>query len=143
MAMTAPPVPMRSMRFKCDAHPQGRCWLREHVARLGVFDDCFPGRIGLTDVDGMVERHGCLLLVELKRPGATLPNGQRIVFERATRRMGSAFQPVVIWGENDFIGPLRWQRWVSGRSRGPEDVSLDSIRDHFRRWFAWADRHPL
>ncbi len=51
------------MRYECAA---GHCWLDEHVARLGEFDECFPGRIGFTDVDGLVERNGHALVIELK-----------------------------------------------------------------------------
>ena len=128
------------MRYECAA---GHCWLDEHVARLGEFDECFPGRIGFTDVDGLVERNGHALVIELKRPGAPLPTGQRIVLERMTTRMGDDFQAIVVWGSQDWSGPLEWQRWERGRPSLRQPVTLAEIKAHCRKWFRWADARPL
>lgn len=73
----------RDMRWKCDE--QG-CFLTMSVPDLTVFDDCFSGKIGMGDLDAWVEVNDHYLFFELKHPGVKLPTGQRIMFERLTRR---------------------------------------------------------
>ena len=119
--------------------------MEEHVARLGTFDQAFevggaPPRFGFTDVDGQVERNGCLLVVELKMPGAPLPAGQRIMYEQATRRIGDAYRPYVVWGAPDFSGRLEFQTWRSGRTTGRQRTTLSELEARFTKWFRWADR---
>lgn len=54
------------------------------------FAQCFPRKIGMTDLDGFVEVNGHFLIVEFKqagdqfRKGADLTTGQRLAFERLT-----------------------------------------------------------
>lgn len=135
---------MRTMRYQCDQQ-RGRCWLDDHVARLGTFDVAFsaggaPHRFGFTDVDGQVERNGCLLVVELKAPGAPLPVGQRIMYEQASRRIGDAYRPYVVWGAPDFSGPLEFQTWRGGRTTGRRSITLPELQARFTEWYRWADR---
>ena len=138
---------MRTMRYQCD-QARGRCWQEEHVARLGTFDAAFaagraPRKFGFTDVDGQVERNGCLLVLELKTPGAPLPVGQRIMYEQATRRMGDAYRPYVIWGAPDFSGPLEFQTWRGGRTTGRQPIELTELQARFTNWYRWADRQDV
>ena len=107
---------MRSMRYRCD-QSTGRCWMNEHVARLGVFDGAFSSSnrmFGFTDADGLAERNGRLLLLEVKAPSADIPTGQQVMFEKATRLLGSDFQVLVVWGRPDFVGHLEAQVWIDG-----------------------------
>ena len=74
-------VHVRSMRWLCD---RDGCFNERMRLRLGVYDHCFPGAIGLSDVDGAVELNGYFLLLEWKASAAPVPTGQRIMFERLT-----------------------------------------------------------
>ena len=135
---------IRTMRYRCDQQ-RGRCWLDEHVARLGTLDVAFaaggaPRRFGFTDVDGQVERNGCLLVVELKAPGAPLPAGQRIMYEQASRRIGDAYRPYVVWGAPDFSGSLEYQTWLGGRTTGRRPITLAELTARFTAWYQWADQ---
>lgn len=55
------------------------------------FAQCFPDRIGFTDLDAFVELNGYILIVEFKQGasdlhrGASLTTGQRRAFEALTR----------------------------------------------------------
>ena len=37
------------------------------------------------------------------------------MYEQASRRLGDAYRPYVIWGAPDFSGPLEFQTWRGGR----------------------------
>ena len=54
---------MRKMRWDCG---RDGCFNDRKRVGLGLFDDCFPGRIGMTDVDAMVEVNARFLYGEWK-----------------------------------------------------------------------------
>ena len=102
---------------------------------LTVLDECFPGRIAMTDVDGLVEIKGQFLFIEWKR-GGDVPTGQRIMFERLTRH--PEFTILVILGRSP--GPWRWSATTCSRADGARagrDCDLSELKNHVR---AWADR---
>ena len=133
---------MPPIRHKC---LDSGCWVSRFHASIDVFDDCFPGRIAFADIDGQVERNGRVLVIEQKGAGVKLTRGQRIMFERLSRRWGHDYFPIVIWGKNDFSGPLKWQHWTKGKPhvREPEAVTLEDLKGFFRRWYRWADGGPV
>ena len=65
-------LPNRQMEYEC-SKAEGRCWLKHHVPRLTVFDECFPGEIGFSDMDGVIERKGKMLVLEFA--GRSDPEG--------------------------------------------------------------------
>ena len=83
------------MRWDCSPDKDG-CYRRLGQPDLTVLDECFPGRIAMTDVDGLVEINGRFLFIEWKRRG-DVPAGQRIMFERLTRH--PEFTILVILGD--------------------------------------------
>jgi hypothetical protein len=99
----------------------------------GFLDDCFGGtRIKVSDLDGIVERHGNVLILETKSPGAPIPKGQEILFNTLTSQSG--FTVLVIWG--DANKPVEAQVW--GRPRVPADEKR--IKDFVASWYKRADR---
>lgn len=65
----------------------------------GMLDPCFPGKIKVTDIDGLVERKGHFLVLETKSPGVTIPLGQEIMFKRL--QQSRMFTVVVVWGKTN------------------------------------------
>ena len=70
-------------RWRWDCEKSG-CFAVRGKARLEQWDDCFPGKIGMSDVDGVVEINGRVLFCEWKPGFDDLPTGQRILLERLT-----------------------------------------------------------
>ncbi len=70
----------RDLRWNC---AESGCF-RNLCPLLGAFDDCFPGKIGMSDIDGVVEIGGRFLFLEWKAEGGSLTTGQRIMFEQMT-----------------------------------------------------------
>lgn len=65
----------------------------------GILKGCFgTSKIEPTDIDGLVERNGRFLVLEAKKPGVRIKQGQIITFN-ALRNTG-LFTIVIVWGEN-------------------------------------------
>jgi hypothetical protein len=103
----------------------------------GFLRDCFEGtKIQVSDVDGIVERFGHLLLIEAKPPGKDVSYGQRIMFREIAR---AGHTVLVIWGEADKPEEMQ----VYGHHEiSPTDkikADKDTIKIFVRRWFVWAN----
>ena len=121
------------MRWDCSPDRDG-CYRRLGQPDLTVLDECFPGRIAMTDVDGLVEINGQFLFIEWKRRG-DVPAGQRIMFERLTRH--PEFTILVILGDPATMAVERYDVFQGGRRKGWRDCELSELKRHVR---AWADR---
>lgn len=108
----------------------------------GCLDGCFgSSAAALTDVDGLLERHGHFLMVEAKGPRARLPLGQRIMFSRLAAPR--SFEVLVVNGDPghpETLQVLRDGDWGPAR---PCDLAglRAAVADWWRR--AEADGRPL
>lgn len=65
-----------------------------------ILDGCFGNtKIGVSDIDGVVERNGHTLFLETKRPNVPIPLGQHVMFD-TWRKTGFA-TVIVIFGQAD------------------------------------------
>ena len=61
------------------------CYKDQVLPNWNVFNDCFTGtNIKISDVDGVVERNGHFLFMEVKQNTKNIRLGQRILYERLT-----------------------------------------------------------
>ena len=121
------------MRWDCRPDKDG-CYRQLGQPDLSVLDECFPGRIAMTDVDGLVEINGHFLFIEWKRHG-DVPAGQRIMFERLTRF--PEFTILLILGDPGTMAVERYDTFRGGRRTGWRDCNLSELK---RRVRVWADR---
>ena len=126
------------MRWDCRPERDG-CYRRLGQPDLTLLDECFPGRIAMTDVDGLVEINGRFLFLEWKRQGE-VPAGQRIMFERLTRR--PEFTVLVILGDPASMAAKRYDVFQCGRRRGWRDCDLAELKRHVRAWAERASSAP-
>lgn len=126
---------MRDMRWKCNE--QG-CY-RQLMPRLGGFDECFPGRIGMSDVDGIVEINNRFLMLEWKAPGGAVQVGQRIMFERITAASPdpTKFTVVVVCGQPRTLEVESVQVFAAGKAGPVEHTDFEGLKARMK---AWADR---
>ena len=98
----------------------------------GFLDDCFGGtRIKITDVDGLVERRGNFLMIEAKSPGAPIPKGQAIMFDKLVK--DPKWNVLVVWGKpNEPEEAVVW-----GNKKFNADA--EKIKDVVRRWYEMAN----
>lgn len=126
---------MRELRWKCD---EKGCY-RQLMPRLGVLDECFPGKIGMSDIDGIVEIRGYFLILEWKAPGGALTTGQRIMFERMTGLSGR-LTIIVVCGDPQTMAISSLQVFSGGKAGPVEEYSLERLK---ARVSAWAKRAGL
>lgn len=108
----------------------------------GILDGCFGDtRIKPTDLDGLVERNGNILILEGKSPGKPITKGQEIVFNQfllINKIVGyRVFTIIVIWGTPNE--PERIQQW----GYTPCDAGLEELRRVVSSWFNWASKNRL
>ena len=69
-----------------DCEDGKKCYIKEVLPNWAVFNECFkPTRIKVSDIDGIVERNGQFLFIEVKQNTKEISLGQRILFENLTR----------------------------------------------------------
>ncbi len=101
-------------------------------------DGCFGERIRPTDIDGAVERRGHLLLLEAKPAGGSIPLGQGILFESASRK--PLVSVVAFFGEQgDEPSVTSIVVFHGGRRLVASAPSLDRMREMVSAWFRHAD----
>jgi hypothetical protein len=102
-------------------------------------NECFaPTKIRVSDIDGIVERHGRFLWIETKAPGEIVETGQEIMHDAALAT--GKFSVLLIWGEpNDPIAYCLRVRQRDQEGLGGKAAILGVVR----RWFAWADKQPV
>ena len=114
--------------------------LDSYVEKLwdwGIFDGCFgTTRIGVSDLDGIVERKGKFLVIEAKSPGAKVPLGQMRMF----RAMADTEVITVLglWG--DPSAPKRLQGISKSGPSKVIDCDLDRARGFVSNWFDMANQ---
>ena len=128
-----------SIVMNWDCRRQG-CFNRKKRLKFGVFKDCLPGNISFTDVDGLVEIKGNLLLLEWK-DHQTLSTGQRILFRRLTLFCPATVLIVEGDAESMEVSSIRfaWQ----GQIGQPDQADLDHLRGHIKDWADWAFDNPV
>lgn len=129
---------MRDMRWKCE---DKGCY-RKLMPRLGMLDDCFPGKIGMSDIDGIVEVGGRFLVMEFKSAGSGLTTGQRIMFERLTAENldPMKFTVIVVCGDPQEMVIESVQVFSSGKAGPVEPCTLEQLRLRIRKWRERAER---
>jgi hypothetical protein len=103
----------------------------------GFLDDCFGStRIRVSDIDGIVERNGCFLLIEAKPPYKDMSRGQQRLHAALAAK---GFAVLVIWGKAN--NPEQTQIWYPYRPKAEpvQLATLESIQDIVSRWFRWAN----
>lgn len=124
--------------------------VEDYVAKLwsfGIFDGCFlPTRRSPSDIDGIVDADGHLLVLEGKHVGdGGLDRGQAKLFR--SLRFPKSIASLIWWGDPPD-GPIDRMRYdppvpLLVPQRGDvghvEAASLSDLRDAVADWHRWAD----
>ncbi len=123
---------MRDLRWNCE----DKGCFRQLCPMLGAFDSCFPGRIGMSDIDGVVEIAGRFLFLEWKAEGGAVSTGQRIMFERLTA-LSPRVTVIVVCGHPRDLVIASVQVFHGGKACPAEPCDFNGLK---ARVAAWAGR---
>jgi len=121
---------MPEMRWKCD---KDGCFNEKKRLKLGIFDDCFPGRIAFGDVDAIVEISGNFLLMEWKDAGCgDVSGGQRYMYEAMTR--DEKFLVIAVYGDAEIMEIQSIQIYHNGKATPREPCTIEELKMRVKRW---------
>jgi hypothetical protein len=96
----------------------------------GFLDNSLPGKIKVSDIDGIVEINGKFLILETKNYGAAIPIGQKIMYEKLWKT--GLFTIVYLWGEKSFVEEM--QVLYPGGKNSPKKSATN---DDFKKVVEW------
>ena len=123
---------MSKMRWDC----RKGCYLSTLHPPIHEFDHCFPGRVAMGNLDGVVERHGRILFLEWKTHGHPIGVGQRITFEALSSKPGQIVYVVVgpTQGLSDSTG-LDVILFKDGKASPSDRMSKAELDAEFATWW--------
>ena len=123
------------MRYDCEK--QG-CFNVKRRPKIEAFAECFPGKIAMGDVDGLVEINSHGLLLEWKSSDVALPMGQRIMYARLTK--GCRLTVIVVNGNAETMDVDQYAWFADGRLHEIIKASLQELKAEIKAWVSWANQ---
>ena len=124
------------MRHNCES--QG-CFNLNRRPKIEVFSECFPRKIAMADVDGVVEMGGRFLFLEWKTPDAPISFGGKLTLSSFSRIPGSI--AIAAWGDAKTMEVCKLMLWCGGRGyESPYLPSLEVLKQWMERWASFADK---
>lgn len=119
------------MRWNCE---KSGCYNIKHRPKIEQFAASLPRKIGMTDVDAMVEVGGRFLLLEFKGEGVTqIPTGQRIALERLSS-LSDRITIVAVSGNAETMDVRAIQTLHSGKWSGWQICNMMGLQQRIHAW---------
>ena len=100
--------------------------------------DALPGKCGVSDIDGIIEKNGYFLVLESKNYGERLPLGQEILLRQLSLLKGFA---VVIITMDRKTGDVYGIQRVTKGSLGETEMSdTEELSELVAQWFDHATK---
>ena len=123
-------------RHKCQTDG---CWIEEVDPKKEAFDQCYPRKITMSDVDGIVNIGWNFKFMEWKRVGQEIPDGQRIWHERITDSKPKDFVVFQVWGDPKTMKVDGYKIVRHGIVGEYIEADLEALKKRFSAWAGWAD----
>jgi len=123
------------MRWDCEK--QG-CFNVKMRVKLNLLFDCFPGAIGLSDLDGFVEYQNKFLILEWKSFLGDIPTGQRIAFERFSSVGDGTITVIGIVGNAEDMSVTHLCRFSRGHQTPWKAATFQDLHKMCVQWVHWA-----
>lgn len=130
-------------RFGWDCADGQNCFNKKRRLNFEYFYSALPGKISFSDIDGIVEIAGHVLIMEWKSSPGPLPFGQRLMFERMT--CGQAVTVFCIVGcmDEDNFRCSHMAEFHNGRCRDWTEIDgLTDVVARIKAWVNYALAHP-
>ena len=112
------------------------CFNKVHRLKFHVFADCFPNKINFSDVDGIVEMKGKVLMLEWKSKKGTLPLGQQIMYTRISITGDTTVLCIV--GSAETMECTHYGFFWKGKWNKYRTATLLDIKDFIKRWVGYV-----
>jgi hypothetical protein len=126
--------------MKWDCTVRG-CFNVKQRPKIEVFSDIWPGKISMSDIDGIVEIRGKALVLEWKGAPRTLPTGQRIMYERLT--IGGTITVFCVAGDAETMRVDAYNIFHCGKASGWMHADIETLRGRMIRWCEWAQQKQV
>lgn len=135
--MNATPLGFNKMRYDCE---KSGCFNLKKRPKIEMFADCFPGRISLGDVDGIVEIAGNGLMLEWKPARSEIKQGQAIMYKRFTR--SGMLRVLCVVGDAELMTITAHKWFQGGNEKAWQESSFEIVHNLIERWAGWAQKNP-
>ena len=121
---------MREMWWDCE---KDGCFNKKKRLKLGVFDDCFPNKMGFSDVDAIIEISGNFLLMEWKDTDCgDISGGQHYMYQAMTR--DKKYIVIAVYGDAETMQTQSIQVYHGGKVSEREPCSIDELKLRVEAW---------
>jgi hypothetical protein len=94
-------------------------------------DDVLPGRMKVSDIDGIIEKNRHFLVLEGKKPKIEIPLGQKIMLE-ALWKTGNC-TVVYLWGEHSFVEEME-VLYPNGSRSKKKAADIQTVQKFIKWW---------
>lgn len=122
------------MLHRCDIKG---CFNIKKRPKIEIFAQCFPKKIGASDIDGVIEQNFRFMFIEWKSHLGELPKGQHILFERLTLRYEYTFV-MVLCGDAETMEITHMKRIYRGKFGDWEPMSTPGVLTAMSLWSDWT-----
>ena len=103
-------------------------------------NDCFTNvdpssKIRVSDIDGIVERNGQMLVIENKKPNEKMPYGQKLTLESFAAQGHTV---LVVYG-NSPEEITSYEIWRLSSRQRHDSATTEEVKRRVESWFAWAN----
>lgn len=114
----------------------------EHYAEAfwdwGILEGCFgTTKIGPTDIDGCIERHGWKLVIETKMPWGNVPVGQERFLQSF---LDDGHSVCLVWGKDST--PQRIRVMTPTKTVDFPEADRETLRNIVSHWYSVANSRP-
>lgn len=126
------------MNIRNELHYQNSFW------DWSFLNDCFGDtKIRVSDLDGVIERKGNILILETKEPNVSIPYGQQLLFE-AIQKNGHTV--IVAWGSVNNHHPVVTKMMIYhpyNKHSSKVDATILDLHNKVANWYRFADENPF
>jgi len=123
------------MRHDCER--QG-CFNTIRRPKIELFAECFPRKIAMADVDGVVEINQRFLFLEWKTPFAQLSSGGKRTLCAFSMIEGSI--SIAAWGDAKEMSVIELSLWVKGNRYDCPEPNMEVLKLWMKTWAILADK---
>lgn len=127
----------RALDWNCTS--QG-CFQYVMAPRLKFFDQYLGGKCSPSDIDGVIERNGHILLIEWKSGHTEIPLGQHILFENFAFKRG--IPVLVLWGDAQAMTTHKQRHYSTGGAITDQKYDMDYVGLWLQKQYRYWDKHP-